>query len=236
MRDWLSFWNSPNRIYVNDLHRDVHYRDIALQIRALVPSPGATVVDYGSGEATSANLVADAAGRLILSDGAPNVRAKLAARFKDNPKIDVLSPEEVALLAPGSVDLIVLNSVAQYLDPAELDELLRQFHRLLAPAGRLAVGDVLPPNSSVVTEAVAFLKFAGRNGFVGPALAGMVRTVFSGYWGLRTRLGLTAYTEADMLATLGKAGFAAYRRYPNIEHNQERMTFVATPTAAARPR
>ena len=36
MRDWLSFWNSPNRIYVNDRHRDVHYRDVALQVLSLI--------------------------------------------------------------------------------------------------------------------------------------------------------------------------------------------------------
>jgi hypothetical protein len=118
MRDWLSFWNSPNRIYVNDHHRDVHYRDVALQILSLVPSPTATVVDYGCGEATRADLVAAGAGRLILSDGAPAVRDKLAARFAGNPAIAVLAPEEVARLGAGSVDLIVLNSVAQYLEPA----------------------------------------------------------------------------------------------------------------------
>jgi hypothetical protein len=30
-----------------------------------------------------------------------------------------------------------------------------------------------------------------------------------------------------MMATLARAGFSAQRRYPNIEHNQARMTFVA---------
>src|SRR5918912_4320340 len=124
MREWLAFWNAPNRIYVNDRHRDIHYRDVALQIRSLVPSPSATVLDYGCGEATAAHLVAEAAGRLILSDGAPAVRDKLAARFRDNAKIAVRSPDEVAALPPGSVDLIVLNSVAQYLKPEQFAALL----------------------------------------------------------------------------------------------------------------
>src|SRR5437588_192800 len=123
MRDWLSFWNSPNRIYVNEHHRDVHYRDVALQIRSLVPFAGATVLDYGCGEATRADLVADAAGRLLLSDGAPAVRESMKARFRGNAKIAVLSPEQVAALAPGTVNLIVLNSVAQYLKVPELEEL-----------------------------------------------------------------------------------------------------------------
>jgi len=228
MRDWLSFWNSPHSIYVNAHHRDVHYRDVALQIRALVPSPTATVIDYGCGEATRADLVAEAAGRLMLSDGAPAVRDSMKARFRDNPKIAVLSPEEIAALPPGSIDLIVLNSVAQYLKIPELEALLAQFRALLAPGGKLVVGDVIPPNTSAVTEVMALMKLAWTNGFVAPALAGLVRTVFSDYRSLRTKLGLTHYTEPEILAVLAKAGFAAKRRYPNIEHNQARMTFVAT--------
>src|SRR5215813_10004232 len=124
MGDWLAFWNTPNRIYVNDWHRDVHYREVALEIRSLVPSPSATVLDYGCGEATGADLVAQAASRLLLSDGAPIVREKLAARFAGNGKIAVLTPDEVARLAPGTLDMIVLNSVAQYLEPDALDDLL----------------------------------------------------------------------------------------------------------------
>jgi len=229
MRDWLSFWNAPNRIYVNDHHRDVHYRDIALQIRSLVPSPSATIVDYGCGEATAAHLVADAAGALILSDGASAVRDKLAARFRGNPKIAVVAPEQVAALAPGSVDLIVLNSVAQYLERAQFNQLLALFRRLLARDGRLVVGDVIPPHTSAATEIAALLRLAWRNGFVGAALLGLARTLFSNYRALRNRLGLTHYSEADMVAALAEGGFAAQRRYPNLEHNQERMTFVALP-------
>ena len=232
MRDWLSFWNAPNRIYVNDRHRDVHYRDVALEIRSLVPAPAATVVDYGCGEATAAHLVAQACGRLILSDGAPAVRHKLSARFKDNPKIAVRAPEEVAALPPGSVDLIVLNSVAQYLDRAAFDDLLARFRRLLAANGRLVVGDVIPPHTSAATEIAALMTLAWRNGFVGAALLGLVRTLFSDYRALRGKLGLTHYTEAEMLDALARAGFSAHRRYPNLEHNQERMTFVAVPISA----
>ena len=228
MRDWLSFWNSPHAIYVNAHHRDVHYRDVAMQIRLLIPSPTATVIDYGCGEAIRADLVAEAAGRLMLSDGAPAVRESMKARFRDNPKIGVLSPEEIAALPKASVDLIVLNSVAQYLKIPELEDLLAEFRALLAPGGKLVVGDVIPPNTSAVTEVLALMKLAWTNGFVFPALAGLVRTAFSDYRSLRSKIGLTHYAEPEILAVLAKAGFDAKRRYPNIEHNQARMTFVAT--------
>ena len=235
-QDWLAFWDSPNRIYVNDRHREVHYRDIALQIRALVPAPTATVLDYGCGDTTAAHLVAEAAGRLILSDGAPGTRDRLAARYEDESKISVLSPDDVAALKAGSVDLIVLNSVSQYLARDDLDALLARFRRLLAAGGRLVVGDVIPPHTSAVNEIAALLRLAWDNGFLAAALAGLARTLFSDYRALRTTLGLTHYTEAEMLAVLDKAGFTASRRYPNLEHNEERMTFVAVPADTARPR
>lgn len=228
MRDWLSFWNSPNRIYVSERHRDVHYRDVALAIRPLVPFSSATVLDYGCGEATAAHLVADAAGRLILSDGAAAVREKLVARFKDHPKIVVCSPEEVALMSPGSIDLIVLNSVAQYLDRAVFSELLGLFKKLLARNGRLVVGDVIPPHTSAVTEVAALMRLAWHNGFVPAALLGLARTLFSKYRALRSRLGLSHYSEAEMIEVLARSGFTARRHFPNLEHNQERMTFVAS--------
>lgn len=227
MSDWLSFWNSPNRIYVNELHRDVHYRDVALQIRSFVPSNTATVIDYGCGESIHADLVAQAAGKLTLSDGADSVREFLANRFAHVPNMSVQSPAEIAALPPGSVDLIVLNSVSQYLKQPELEALLATFRKLLAPTGTLVVGDVLPPHTNALTEVGALMKLAYANGFVLAAFGGLARTLFSEYRKLRSSLGLTHHTEEAMLATLTRAGFTAQRRYPNIEHNQQRMTFVA---------
>ena len=62
MSDWISFYDFKHSvIYVNARHRDVHYRTIAQDIARLVPSPEARVMDYGCGEATSAELVAQAA-------------------------------------------------------------------------------------------------------------------------------------------------------------------------------
>jgi hypothetical protein len=52
---------------------------------------------------------------LYLSDFAPTVRAQVAARFASNPRIKVLGPEEVDRLPNGTFDLIVSNSMMQYL-------------------------------------------------------------------------------------------------------------------------
>jgi SAM-dependent methyltransferase len=226
---WLAFWDSSHSIYVNARHRDVHYALIAQQIAALVPSPQTRVLDYGCGEALHADRVAAAAGELLLCEGAPRVRAGIAARFAGNAKIRAVAPEEVARVADHSLDLIVLHSVAQYLTPEELAKLFALFHRLLNADGVLVVSDIVPPDVAASTDALALLRFGAKNGFFIAVVTGLVRTVLSDYWRLRTRYGLTRYGEAAMTEKLAAAGFFAQRAAQNIGHNQARMAFVARP-------
>ena len=58
-------------------------------------------MDYGCGEATSANILAAASGHLTMVEAAPNVRAALAARNAGNPKITVMTPDEAAAQPPA---------------------------------------------------------------------------------------------------------------------------------------
>ncbi len=229
MADWISFWNSDHPIYVNARHRDVHYRKVAADMRRYVPSSDATVMDYGCGEALHADVIAEAAGRLILCDAAPNVREKLAARFTRLHKVSVLSPKDVTAMRDHSLDLIIMHSVAQYLKPGETDGMFALFRRLLKPGGVFVLGDVIPPKVSPLTDAAALLRFAAAHGFLVAAVLGLVRTVFSDYPKLRAALGLTLYDEAAIINKLGAAGFTVQRAPENIGHNQARMTFVATP-------
>jgi SAM-dependent methyltransferase len=230
LMDWVEFYDFKHSvIYVNARHRDVHYRTIASDIRGYVPSPEARVLDYGCGEASSAHLVAEAAGYLTLVEAAPNVRAALKARYEGNPKISVLTPEQVAALPNAQFDLIVLHSVAQYLAHAELDRLLALFHRLLKPGGLFILGDVVPPQFAAPAAAWALLRFGAQNGFFWPAVGGLIRIFVSDYFKLKSRVGLSHYTQAEALAKLEAAGFSAERAKRNIGHNQRRMTFLARP-------
>ena len=227
--DWISFYDFKHSvIYVNARHRDVHYRTIAQDIRAYVPSPAARVMDYGCGEATSADLVAEASGQLTLVEAAPNVRAALKARYEGNPKISVLTPDEALALPEASFDLIVMHSVAQYLAQAELDRLLVQFRRLVKPGGTVIVGDIVPPSAMApAAAALALLRFGAANGFFWAAAGGLMRIFVSDYLTLRRTVGLAHYSEDEMLARLRAAGLDAQRAPRNIGHNQRRMTFFA---------
>jgi SAM-dependent methyltransferase len=207
----------------------VHYRLIAQEIAALVPSRQARALDYGCGEALHAEIVAAACGELMLCDGAPSVRAGLMARFSADAKIRVLSPDDVERLPQGALDFIVLHSVAQYLSAEQLRALLATFRHIVAPGGIVLLSDVIPPQLSAAADVAALLRFAAGRGFLLAALGGLVRTLFSDYRRLRARFGLAHYSEADMLRMLEAAGFAAERAARNVGHNQARMAFFARP-------
>src|SRR5579863_6006838 len=227
MDDWIDYYDSTHTIYASKLHRDLHFELIAKDIIGYISSPDAVVLDYACGEALSAARVADACGKLILAEPAPGVRGRLIARFAPNTRIRVRSLDELRKMSEKSIDLAVMNSVAQYMTPAELNGALAVIRRLLKPSGRLVLGDILRPEVGMPRDVLALLRFARHHGFLKDALIGLVSTALSDYRQLRARVGLQRYSETEMLAKLASAGFTASRAHFNIGHNSLRMTCVA---------
>jgi ubiquinone/menaquinone biosynthesis C-methylase UbiE len=227
MDDWIDYYDSTHTIYASKLHRDLHFQVVAKDIAGYIPSPDAVVLDYACGEALSAARVADACGTLILAEPAPGVRGRLIARFAPNTRIRVRSLDDLRNMKEKSIDLAVMNSVVQYMTPAELDLAFAVVRRLLKPGGRLVVGDVLRPEVGMPRDVIALLRFARSHGFLRDALVGLVSTALSDYRHLRSRVGLQRYSETEMVAKLQAAGFGASRTQPNMGYNPWRMTFVA---------
>ena len=227
MDEWIDYYDSTHTIYASKLHRDLHFQLIARDIIGYITSPDAVVLDYACGEALSAARVAEACGKLYLAEPAPGVRGRLIARFAPNTRIRVRSLDDLRKMEEKSVDLVVMNSVAQYMTPQELDSAFAVVRRMLKPTGRLVVGDILRPEVGIPKVVLALLKFAGRNGFLTDALYGLASTALSDYRQLRSRVGLQRYGEGDMIAKLAASGFSGSRAHVNIGHNPWRMTFVA---------
>jgi SAM-dependent methyltransferase len=227
---WVEYWSADSSVYVSERHKQVHYEGVARDIAANVPARDARVVDYGCGEALSSGIIVDACGQLFLCDGSDAVRARLAKRFAQRSNISVISPGEFERLPNRSIDLIVANSVVQYLSPAELERLLSLARAKLAPSGQLVLADIIPRNVGAITDATELLRFAAANGFFVAALAGLVRSFFSKYRHVRATLGLLRLDEGEALRMLEQSGFTAHRHHPNIGHNQKRMAFVASPS------
>jgi SAM-dependent methyltransferase len=224
---WRDFWNGDTPIYVSDRHKALHYRQIAKDIVSHISASDAVVLDHGCGEALSADRVAAACGKLYLCEAAPNVRDRLRAMFGHLDTIAVVSPEEVEALADATLDLVVANSLIQYLKPDELTALLALWKAKLRPGGHLVLADVIPPDLGPMSDASQLLGFAWRGGFLKAALAGLVRTAFSDYRKLRAQYGLSTHTAEGITALIAQAGFVAVERVGNFGHNPQRMGFRA---------
>lgn len=224
---WRDFWNGEHAIYVSQRHKLLHYRGIATDLIRQIPAPDAVVLDHGCGEALDAGRVAAVCGKLYLCEAAPNVREKLRATLGRLGNVAVVSPEEVEALPEATLDLVVANSLIQYLSREELTGLLALWRSKLKPGGRLMIADVIPPDVSPLTDAAQLLAFAWRGGFLTAALAGLVRTAFSDYRKLRAQYGLSTYAEADIAALIAAAGYEDVKREANFGHNPHRMTFRA---------
>ena len=224
---WIEFWDSKHSIYVNARHEAAHFRRIAEDIRAYAP-PGGVMLDYGCGEALSADRVAEPVARLILCEPAPNVRVMLGARFAGNDKIAVRKPEDVAIM------------------PARLDRRHRHAFGSAIPerAGARRAAEAVPPPAQAgraagagrrdPAQALDARRRAGAaairpaGGLLLGGAAGPRSDLFSPTTGgCANRSAWPATTGAEITAKLEARASRWNPRATNIGHNNKRMTFLA---------
>lgn len=230
---WRDYWEGESSVYVSDRHKAAHYAHLADDILRLAqqstkPLSEMHVLDFGCGEALSAGSIAARVSELTLSDGSANVRRQLQARFGDRANIAVTAPEDLAGTVEGAFDLVIVNSVLQYVEKPAAGPLLRTLGRTMRADGRMLVADVLSPDLSALTDARELLAFAARDGFLLAAMAGLVRTAMSDYAKIRAQIGLTRYSVGEFNDLAKSAGLHAAPMPTNIGHNPHRLAFILT--------
>jgi SAM-dependent methyltransferase len=239
MKSWLSYWDAPNKSYVGDRHRQAHYDVLLDGVRPYLPAGPATVVlDWGCGDALAAARMVEVCGTLLLYDAAASTRERLHRRYAGRPAIQVLDNSALAGLPVDSIDLVIVNSVIQYLAEREFDQALTLFRRVLKPGGALLLGDVITPGTPTSTHVATFLRFAVSRGFLLSALGGLASTFLSPYRRLQRDVGLSSYAAPRMLEKLAQHGFAAATLARNIAVSPHRSSYLARkpdPTRGAPP-
>ena len=166
------------------------------------------------------------------STTAPKHARPAHADYAGSPKIRVLDEAELEALPDASVDLIVVNSVVQYLSASQFADALRLFHRLLKRDGTLLLGDIIAPDTPLVGHATTFLRFAWQNGFFVAAIIGLARNFASPYRKLRRDAGYACYTQTQLLGLLDDNGFSGERLASNIAVSQLRSSYLARKSSA----
>jgi SAM-dependent methyltransferase len=233
---WIDFWDRPNAIYVNQRNLDAHFECLTRDLQRFVPADGRkAVLDFGCGEALGAERLAEGCSTLYLYDAAPAVRKRLCKRLSHDRRIVILDDDGLRQLDAGTIDLILVVSVIQYMGAGELASLMRSWHRLLTPSGELIIADVIEPGTPIYLDVISQLKFAWRYGFLLPALAGIARMFFSDYRELRNKAGFAMYHADEMLGLLRSAGFDGAGLPENIGPGRHRRAYSGRKAPALSP-
>jgi ubiquinone/menaquinone biosynthesis C-methylase UbiE len=193
---------------------------------------GTVVLDWGCGEALAAERIADLCDTVLLYDPAKSTRDRLYHLHGTHPGVRILDDQAVDTLAEDSIDLVIVNSVVQYLTPQQLGAALALFARALKTSGKLLLGDVIVPGTPLLHHVRTFLRFAMGHGFLVDAMVGLVSTYKSPYTRLQRDLGLAAYTDEEVTALFRQHGFAVERLARNIAVSTCRSSYVGRKSPA----
>lgn len=225
---WAAFWSGEHAIYVNERHAHVHYRQLAEDITRLLASRSRPkVLDWGCGDALNAPAIAAVCSELLLYDAVTAVQRRLQQRYLSHPHIRVLDRPAWNALPPASLDVVIMNSVAQYLNRAELGNVMDTFRHVIRPDGEIIFADIIPPDAGLWRDIYALTGTGWQHGFFLAACLGLVRTFFSQYRRIRKQAGFSTYGEREFLQLLAEHGLVGERVARNVGFNQQRMTFRA---------
>ncbi|MGQ0539341.1 MAG: class I SAM-dependent methyltransferase [Gemmatimonadaceae bacterium] len=155
---WDHFWESavPNE----RAHRAEALEFVRRLARDVGVSPSARVLDYGCGFGFVAAALAQHVQSVVGWDKHEHIRrlARSATAQHTNVRIvDALPPGQQA--AAERFDLILVNSVVQYMTHGDLTAALSDWCRLLAAGGRVVVSDLVAPGHASWHDLVDLMRF-----------------------------------------------------------------------------
>lgn len=198
---------------------------------ALELNRNARVLDFGCGFGFVAEMLAPKVGEVFLWDVSVNMRRRARLNLADHQNIRFLDLSEPQAIARElKFDLIVVNSVVQYMSLDQFAAWLVMWRTMLAAGGRIVVSDLIPPEYQSMSDLVDLLKFSIRRDVLGSALLQAMRDM-GRYWMMRRSCPL-ARTCMEDLGELSKAADLSVSCLPrNLTHFRGRLSAVLqTPT------
>ena len=127
------------------------------------------------------------------------------------------------LPATERFDLILVNSVAQYMTPDELAAAVLTWGHLLAADGRLVLSDLIPPGHRAWLDVLALLRFQ--------PLAQLRRlgSELRRYAGARSQTALRPVDPNELATRAAGAGLRMERLPRNLTHFGQRYAVVLRP-------
>jgi SAM-dependent methyltransferase len=224
---WSAFWEQASHLHI---HR-VEAGDYLERLRRAVPlRPTARVFDFGCGFGHVTALLAARVDSVGYWDAAGQMRAATAARMSEcgdrAAPVDLSGPIPEAAVA--AFDLVLANSVVQYMSVDELAGWLPRWRSMLAPGGRIVLSDLPVPGASNVGEVVGMLRFAAGRGFLVRALWDAASEAWR-YSSSRSRTTLQRWAPEEFVRFAAGHGLAAGVLPANLTHRDRRYTVLLNP-------
>ena len=227
---WVAFFDGLHGDSDQLLSRKEAERYVATLTSALPLDSRARVLEFGCGYGFAAQALAPRVGEVSLWEPAASkeqvARTNLAgcpnARF-----LDLSNPQ--ALPHDLAVDLILVNSVVQYMRPDEFLAWLPRWRGMLAPGGSVVISDIIPPDHRSWEDTTALLQFSVQEGCVLAAVGNMLGEARA-YWRMQRRYPLFQIAR-EWLSDVGAANGLNVRFLPrNLTHFPKRVTAILSAT------
>jgi len=127
-------------------------------------------------------------------------------------------------------DLIVVNSVIQYMSEEEFASWLGRWRNMLESSGVLMISDVILPQPAFLTEVADSLSFSAKEGF----LIRTLRRDFKQYWRylkVRRQATMTRYAKDDFSRRVKQAGFTVRFLPENLTYRSNRFSALLQPVS-----
>lgn len=226
---WHAYWD---RLEEHVIFR-VEAADYVARLEAALGTDlGARVLDFGCGFGFVAELLAPRVAALFVFDASDGMRRRARLRLASHANVRFLRPPGAAPWpARPRFDLILVNSVVQYMTPDEFHGWLGQWGAMLAPRGRLVLSDLLTHDVDPLREVVEMLVLSARGGC-------LIRTVRKGmgelchYAKTRRVQPLCRISLGDLRERAGRLGLAVEVLPSNLTYRRTRATAVLSAPAA----
>jgi SAM-dependent methyltransferase len=190
------------------------------------------VLDFGCGFGFVARLLAPHVSEVWFWDASENMRAEARrntadvpnARLCDVPAALSEDGDRIAWHGPA-FDLILVNSVVQYMAREELLAWLGRWAAMLARGGKLVLSDLIPPNHRSASDVADLLRFGARNGSTLRAAADAVGG-FHNYWRTSRNVPLLRVDHGELVGQADASNLDVDILAANLTHLRKRWSAV----------
>jgi SAM-dependent methyltransferase len=190
------------------------------------------VLDFGCGSALAATMLAAHVGTVAVWDRSAAMRRLARSHLRGVANAAVIDLMREDVRAAGRYDLILINSVLQYMPPAQLAAWLPHWRAWLTPSGRVVVSDIVPDagrRGERLREALDVLMFHARRGALRRAACERLSDV-ARYWRAARSAPLTRFDRDTLCEAVVAAGFRAQFLAGSLTCRPRRLAMVLTPT------